>query len=153
MQFSSLSPISACAFIYIPFVVVEVFVFVPFVCFLPSFLPSCYEERLSSSPPLICLDSRKLDYIAYYSITSAFDTNKNTGDPLYVGMDITIASFDAISEVNMVSLFPPSFLFFFQVFQVFFYSAFIVDFRRRRRLRRIRSSRISSRLADGSCTL
>ncbi len=24
------------------------------------------------------------------------------GDPLYVGMDITIASFDAISEVNMV---------------------------------------------------
>ena len=25
------------------------------------------------------------------------------GDPLYVGMDITIASFDAISEVNMVS--------------------------------------------------
>lgn len=27
------------------------------------------------------------------------------GDPLYVGMDITIASFDAISEVNMVSRF------------------------------------------------
>jgi hypothetical protein len=26
-----------------------------------------------------------------------------TGDPLYVGMDLTIASFDAISEVNMVS--------------------------------------------------
>lgn len=26
----------------------------------------------------------------------------NTGDPLYIGMDITIASFDAISEVNMV---------------------------------------------------
>lgn len=26
------------------------------------------------------------------------------GDPLYVGMDLTIASFDAISEVNMVSL-------------------------------------------------
>ena len=28
---------------------------------------------------------------------------KKKGDPLYVGMDITIASFDAISEVNMVS--------------------------------------------------
>lgn len=27
-----------------------------------------------------------------------------TGDPLYVGMDLTIASFDSISEVNMVSL-------------------------------------------------
>jgi hypothetical protein len=26
-----------------------------------------------------------------------------TGDPLYVGMDLTIASFDSISEVNMVS--------------------------------------------------
>lgn len=26
------------------------------------------------------------------------------GDPLYVGMDITIASFDAISEVNMASI-------------------------------------------------
>lgn len=26
-----------------------------------------------------------------------------SGDPLYVGMDLTIASFDAISEVNMVS--------------------------------------------------
>lgn len=25
------------------------------------------------------------------------------GEPLYVGMDLTIASFDAISEVNMVS--------------------------------------------------
>lgn len=25
------------------------------------------------------------------------------GDPLHVGMDLTIASFDAISEVNMVS--------------------------------------------------
>lgn len=25
-----------------------------------------------------------------------------TGDPLYVGMDLTIASFDSISEVNMV---------------------------------------------------
>lgn len=24
------------------------------------------------------------------------------GDPLHVGMDLTIASFDAISEVNMV---------------------------------------------------
>lgn len=27
-----------------------------------------------------------------------------TGDPLHVGMDLTIASFDAISEVNMVSM-------------------------------------------------
>jgi hypothetical protein len=27
----------------------------------------------------------------------------HSGDPLYVGMDITIASFDAISEVNMAS--------------------------------------------------
>lgn len=27
------------------------------------------------------------------------------GDPLYVGMDLTIASFDAISEVNMVSIY------------------------------------------------
>lgn len=26
-----------------------------------------------------------------------------SGDPLYVGMDLTIASFDHISEVNMVS--------------------------------------------------
>jgi len=26
------------------------------------------------------------------------------GEPLHVGMDLTIASFDAISEVNMVSL-------------------------------------------------
>ena len=26
-----------------------------------------------------------------------------SGDPLYVGMDLTIASFDSISEVNMVS--------------------------------------------------
>lgn len=26
-----------------------------------------------------------------------------SGDPLFVGMDLTIASFDAISEVNMVS--------------------------------------------------
>lgn len=26
-----------------------------------------------------------------------------TGEPLHVGMDLTIASFDAISEVNMVS--------------------------------------------------
>jgi hypothetical protein len=26
-----------------------------------------------------------------------------TGEPLYVGMDLTIASFDSISEVNMVS--------------------------------------------------
>ena len=25
------------------------------------------------------------------------------GEPLYVGMDLTIASFDSISEVNMVS--------------------------------------------------
>lgn len=25
-----------------------------------------------------------------------------SGDPLYIGMDITIASFDDISEVNMV---------------------------------------------------
>lgn len=28
-----------------------------------------------------------------------------TGDPLYVGMDMTIASFDSISEVNMVRIF------------------------------------------------
>lgn len=27
-----------------------------------------------------------------------------TGEPLYVGMDLTIASFDSISEVNMVSI-------------------------------------------------
>jgi len=26
-----------------------------------------------------------------------------TGDPLYVGMVLTIASFDSISEINMVS--------------------------------------------------
>lgn len=29
----------------------------------------------------------------------------DVGDPLYVGMDLTIASFDHISEVNMVSPF------------------------------------------------
>lgn len=29
------------------------------------------------------------------------------GEPLFVGMDLTIASFDAISEVNMVSSNPP----------------------------------------------
>lgn len=29
---------------------------------------------------------------------------KHSGDPLRVGMDLTIASFDAISEVNMVSV-------------------------------------------------
>lgn len=28
---------------------------------------------------------------------------KRIGDPLYIGMDLTIASFDSISEVNMVS--------------------------------------------------
>ena len=27
-----------------------------------------------------------------------------TGDPLYVGFDLTIASFDSISEVSMVSI-------------------------------------------------
>lgn len=30
-----------------------------------------------------------------------------TGEPLYVGMDLTIASFDSISEVNMVSILYP----------------------------------------------
>lgn len=28
--------------------------------------------------------------------------NKILGEPLHVGMDLTVASFDAISEVNMV---------------------------------------------------
>ena len=28
-----------------------------------------------------------------------------SGDPLYVGFDLTIASFDSISEVSMVSVF------------------------------------------------
>ena len=28
-----------------------------------------------------------------------------TGDPLYVGFDLTIASFDSISEVSMVSIY------------------------------------------------
>jgi hypothetical protein len=30
------------------------------------------------------------------------------GDPLYIGMDMTVASFDGISEVNMVSIKPLS---------------------------------------------
>lgn len=33
------------------------------------------------------------------------------GDPLYVGMDLTIASFDAISEVNMVFIISINYLY------------------------------------------
>ena len=36
--------------------------------------------------------------IQYYNITFLL-----LGEPCYIGMDITIASFDSISEVNMVS--------------------------------------------------
>lgn len=38
--------------------------------------------------------------VMYISINGGINFS---GDPLYVGMDLTIASFDAISEVNMVS--------------------------------------------------
>jgi hypothetical protein len=41
-------------------------------------------------------------YRALY-ITPKYVSFHFTGDPLYVGMDLTIASFDSISEVNMVS--------------------------------------------------
>lgn len=46
-------------------------------------------------------------YYYYYGETNSMTTFLLTfpGDPLHVGMDLTIASFDAISEVNMVSLF------------------------------------------------
>ena len=39
------------------------------------------------------LDSKALIIYFFYS-----------GDPLYVGFDLTIASFDSISEVSMVSI-------------------------------------------------
>lgn len=32
----------------------------------------------------------------------SFLCRHRTGEPLHVGMDLTVASFDAISEVNMV---------------------------------------------------
>lgn len=36
-------------------------------------------------------------------LTRRFNLVFVPGEPLFVGMDLTIASFDAISEVNMVS--------------------------------------------------
>lgn len=48
------------------------------------------------------------EYIAsvfFFFLQNVLSLSFREGDPLYVGMDITIASFDAISEVNMVSKF------------------------------------------------
>ena len=38
-----------------------------------------------------------------FNYFSKFNNFSLTGDPLYVGFDLTIASFDSISEVSMVS--------------------------------------------------
>lgn len=52
------------------------------------------------------IEAFKLCYVIFCTnvhIAINFITDVFSGDPLHVGMDLTIASFDAISEVNMVS--------------------------------------------------
>lgn len=44
-----------------------------------------------------------LSYLYPRHTNDIYALHSSAGDPLYVGMDLTIASFDSISEVNMVS--------------------------------------------------
>ena len=67
--------------------------------FLSSFIAISTPSPMS---PLSFPYSRSVCFLSFFEIESHPSVVLYIGDPLYVGMDITIASFDAISEVNMV---------------------------------------------------
>ena len=56
--------------------------------------------------------TQKKSFMMFQNILISF-----SGDPLYVGFDLTIASFDSISEVSMVRFFPANFMLALTVFQ------------------------------------